>query len=105
MLVQPQCWVGVNLQGWDDGRGVNQGEAKTEVPQDSGKRSQVEPLVVEAPGGGMEQDGCIGCPYRTRKTFSSVLQLPPAFAEGLVMPVEGFSQGMALHSPGPGGFL
>lgn len=54
MLVQPQRRAGMSLQGRDDGRGVNQGKAETEVPQDSGKRSQVEPLVVETPEGGTE---------------------------------------------------
>lgn len=36
---------------------------------------------------------------------NSVSQLPPAFAEALVTPTEGFSPGMALRSPGLVGFL
>lgn len=67
MLVQPQRRAGVSLQGRDDGRGVNQGEAETEVPQDSGKHSQVEPLVVEAPEGRTERERCVACPYRTQQ--------------------------------------
>lgn len=56
VLVQPQRRAGVSLQGRDDRGGVNQGKAETEVPQDSGKHSQIEPLVVEAPEGGMERE-------------------------------------------------
>lgn len=67
MLVQPERRAGVSLQGRDDGRGVDQGEAEIEVPQDSGKHSQVQPLVAEAPEGGREGEGCVGRPYRSRQ--------------------------------------
>lgn len=46
--------------------------------------------------------GALIAPSRNCK---SVLRLPPAFAEDLVMPTEGFFWGMALHSPRLVGFL
>lgn len=90
MLVQPQRRAGVILQSRDDGRGVNQGKAKTEVPQDSGKHSQVEPLVVEAPEGGMVTRTC----WVPSSLAVDTLTLP--LPSG---PTEGFSWGMALNSP------
>lgn len=46
--------------------------------------------------------GALIAPSRNCK---SVLRLPPAFAEDLVTPTEGFFWGMALHSPRLVGFL
>lgn len=77
MLVQPQRRAGVSLQSRDDGRGVNQGKAKTEVPQDSGKRSQVEPLVVEAPEGGMVTRTCWVSSLHVVETLTLPLRLAP----------------------------
>lgn len=47
----------------------------------------------------------LGALIAPSRNFNSVLQLPPAFAEALVTPVEGFSRGMAPHSPRLVGFL
>lgn len=77
MPVQPQRGVGVSLQGGDHGRGVNQGEAEAEIPEDGGEHSQVEPLVVEASEG-----------FRARRTRRTPQRHPMG---SFARPFRGFS--------------
>lgn len=97
MPVQPQRGVGVSLQGGDDGRGVNQGEAEAEIPEDGGEHGQVEPLVVEASEGDRARRMCWTPPRHPMGSLSHpfFVAFPPCspalpFAEAPGQPPRGF---------------
>lgn len=54
---------------------------------------------------GRSEKDVLGALIAPSRNCKSVLRLPPAFAEDLVTPTEGFFWGMALHSPRLVGFL
>lgn len=103
MPVQPQRGVGVSLQGGDDGRGVNQGEAEAEIPEDGGKHGQVEPLVVEASEGDRARRMCWTPPRHPMGSLSHpFLWLFPRAAQPCPLPRLPASHRGVFLGKGPG---